>query len=284
MLWASPLEIMLLAVTEPSSLHIHCQTTTILSRSEAKNVLNNYVLPESQYGSRIALGTKAQNLNDERGVLTSNDPVLFETYGEFPLESLDVLLDRAETFLPTNDERTVVDLGSGCGRLALYMALSRRPLWNVHGIEISPTFHREATEAVDRGAEGGWLEVLRRSKESSGLLSLPETPTDGDSNLLSLHLGPAAEYARLLQKSDIIFCYSTAFESSGFSEQVSALLLGHGWNELLTKNCHENAICITTDKALNPAYGWSIVDRIDVSNPEVFESTGYIQRLERRFQ
>ena len=196
---------------------------------------------------------------------------------------MDILLDRAQDFLPNKSaaneqqqqQRAVVDLGSGCGRLALYMALSR-PAWNVHGIEISPTFHQEAAQSVSRGVAGGWLELVR---EPNDLLSLPETEID--SSLLSLHLGPAAEYANLLRQADVIFCYSTAFEACGFSQSSAALILGPEWNELLTTNCHEQAICITTDKALDPTTGWTILDRIDVPNREVVESTGYIQKLKR---
>jgi hypothetical protein len=76
----------------------------------------------------------------------------------------------------------------------------------------------------------------------------------------------------------LILCYSTAFESAGFSEESEAMLLGHDWPTLFADS---DGLCITTEEALDPTAGWRILDRMDVPNPEVFESTGYIQRLIR---
>jgi Putative methyltransferase len=259
---------------------LRSRSASCLSRAEAANVLNQNILPSTEKGARIQLG--GQRLH--RGVaVAGNDPVLYETYGEFPLGSLDILLDRAEELVVACGEssttKTVVDLGSGCGRLALYMALSR-PSWDVHGIEISPIFHQEAVKAVERAVAQGF--VVHSDPSGDADKSPVGSETTLSNSRLSLHLGPAGDFPDLLQSADLIFCYSTAFESSGFSEQSSAMILGREWNELLTTNCRSSSLTITTDKGLDPVFGWRILDRIDVPNPEVFESTGYIQRLERK--
>lgn len=242
--------------------------------------MDGLVLPATDRGRRIGLGTEAQRLR-EGVAIASKDPVLFETYGEFPLPSLDLLLDRAEALLEapaSSERRTIVDVGSGCGRLALYMALSRRS-WDVYGIEISPVFHNEAIKAVDRAIGQGCL--LRMTTDEPGD-EKPEGSSCSSSSRLTLRCGPAQDHPELLQRADLIFCYSTAFESAGFSEESAAMLLGHDWTALLAGNTRPECLCITTDKALDPAAGWTILDRMDVPNPEVFESTGYIQRRMRR--
>lgn len=248
-----------------------CRAKTCFSRNDAALFIDNLLLPVTEKGHRIGLGSKADQLRDVK-VLDSKDPVLFESYGEFPIDSLDILLDRSESLLlPGKKRTTVVDVGSGCGRLALYMALSRHS-WDVHGIEISPIYHNEAIQAATRAVQQGSLEHIYpttdRSIEESVL----------DNSTLSLHCGPAQTLTDLLNCADLIFCYSTAFESAGFSEQVMTMLLGHDWTKVFS-NTKSESLCITTDKALDPCCGWVIVDRVDVPNPEVFGSTGYIQRL-----
>ena len=264
----------------------HCTAKSCLSRTEAAQILDAHILPTAQKGARLRLG------GYQAGVaVAGNDPALFETYGEFPLSSLDILLDRAEELLATattkttdnKSRKTVVDLGAGCGRLALYMALSRTS-WDVHGIEIASVFHQEAVNAVERAvAQGCLLHCSHPSGDDAPSVIDSDDDSQSTANSrLSLHLGAAGEFPKLLQSADLIFCYSTAFESSGFSEQATAMILGREWNELLTSTCQSSSLCITTEKALDPVFGWRILDRIDVPNPEVFESTGYIQRLERK--
>jgi hypothetical protein len=68
----------------------------LIRRSEAARVINEQLVPKEDYGQRITLGLTAQNLQDHDGILLAgNDKVLSEAYGEFPLSSLDILLDRA---------------------------------------------------------------------------------------------------------------------------------------------------------------------------------------------
>jgi hypothetical protein len=316
-----------------------------LSRDEARNLLDNEILRNVDKGRRLQLQDQDSDYPAivAGTVIAGNDPRLFETYGEFPLSSLDVLLDRAiELWAKSNDYSdttmmeapspnlsttittraltkpkkcfTVVDLGSGCGRLALYMALTRGgdsgsggsssssssssagSEWHVHGIEIAPSFHQEGLRAVQQAVDLGYLRSSSPLKDemsatstsfsveddASTIAASPSTSLQSPlSSRLSLHLGPAADFAELLQSADIVFCYSTAFESSHFSESAAALILAREWSDLLRRNCKQKpCICITTDKALDPRLGWKILDRINVPNPEVFESTGYIQGLE----
>jgi len=281
-------------------------TTTSCADADARiqaaaRMMDGHILPATEKGRRIQLGN--HQLRGDGEAVHGQDPILFETYGEFPLPSLDVLLDRAEELLQLREQeqelrngalsslpdalqkdhgsrrRTIVDVGSGCGRLALYMALSR-PNWDVYGVEISPVFHQEAVEAVHRAVKQGCLQIISEeedddnSNDTDGSVS---TNTATTHSRLVLHCGPAQEYTSILQKADIIFCYSTAFESAGFSEESAALLLGNDWNVLFA-DTSTDCLCITTDKALSPNHGWRILDRIDVPNPEVLESTGYIQQ------
>jgi hypothetical protein len=223
-------------------------------RNNAAINLQEHILPAGEYARRTGLGRQAQGvMADDDLAIPGQDERLFQTYGEFPLDSLDTLLDRALQHRQQQDENrplTVIDLGSGCGRLVLYMALTR-PTWNVHGIELSSILHREALEAHERAIAGGWLQTA---------------------NSLEFHCGAASQFPDLLRQADLIFCYSTAFESSGFSPETGTMVLGPEWNELLTVN--RKGIIITTDKSLDSR--WRIIDRLDVPNPEVFESTGFI--------
>lgn len=272
-------------------------STGCLSRSEASNLIDTVILPSKAKGSRLQLSSLGSPSAFNR-VISGKDPALYETYGEFPLSSLDLLLDRAAQYVqPSNcpdDRITVIDLGSGCGRLALYMALSR-PSWDVIGIEISPALHDEALCAVERAVGTGFLKrnencLVTVPPPSPPPIADPQYPLAKEPSMksipssfsrLSLLAGSANELSDMLIKADLIFCYSTAFASSGFSEPISAMILGNEWNDLLTKCCCANRnVCLTTDKALDPKLGWRILEQTDVSNPEVFESTCYIQRLE----
>jgi hypothetical protein len=355
-----------------SSLYTVTKKGACRSRSEAADLMDTVLLRSDDKGERMqltsTLSTTTTTRNGDESASASasaavaagmavagNDPRLFDTYGEFPLTSLDILLDRAlelwatttttTTTLPTVSEdaaspapqsaaqqrRTVIDLGSGCGRLALYVALSRslslganngsgggsvgvngypNTAWNVHGIEQSTALHQEALRAADLAVDLGHLEkhlspakslceatatILDTNAETTS--TMPNSLNSDRKHLdspdetcrLELHLGSAADYISLLQQADIIFCYSTAFASSGFSPDASALILGREWNDWLVaavghraggSSSHRPCLVITTDKALDPRFGWKILDRITVPNPEVWESTGYIHQLD----
>ena len=67
----------------------------------------------------------------------------------------------------------------------------------------------------------------------------------------------------------------------GFSVDLGAMILGREWSETLADLCRDGTVAITTDRALDPEYGWVLLSRTEVTNPEVFGSTGYVQVLRR---
>jgi hypothetical protein len=262
-----------------TSIHLlACTISNRLSREQAVQVLDRDILPKSEYGDRIKYGREAQGIVAGQAV-SSDDPVLAKTYGEFPLESLDILIDAASKYLSQTNGKSVqfVDVGSGCGRLCLYTALTRgdtasssKP-WEVHGIEIYDILHHEATRARDAGFEKGWLQEAQGDDDDTAL-----------ANSLSLHLGPAEDFSNsILKEADLIFAYSTTWTNSGFSPDISAMILSDEWNRLFCNSCKSGCVVVTTDRALDPRYGWKVLERLDVANPEVMESTGYIQILEK---
>jgi hypothetical protein len=283
----------------------------LLSRDEAQTVLNGHVMPTQDYGNRMGWGRDAHGLS---GLIAANDPRLGLTYGEFPLTSMDQLVDWGLSYClqepqqqpqcqafgggagdATDDRRrrTLVDIGSGCGRLVLYNALSRGQesdqdyccCWTVHGIEIAELLHMEGLNAISKAVAGGWI-----SSESSFASRYRSVNDDNNNNsnsiknknLFSLHLGPANEYRDLLNQADVVFAYSTAFSSPRFSPELGAMLLETEWSQLLSESCQLGCVAITTDRVLDPAYGWEVVHRIDVENPEVYGSTGYIHVLRQQ--
>lgn len=255
-----------------------CTVTNKLSRDEAAAILDRDVLPTRAYGERIKSGRNAQGLTSGQ-LVNANDPVLARTYGEFPVSSMDLLLDSAlqhvaPSVSANNAPLNFVDLGSGCGRLCIYAALTRggdgdeppKP-WKVQGVEISDILHKEAERARDAAVDKGWL------KESSN--------EEHSATSLSLALGPAEHFVEgILQHADLIFTYCTTWTALDFSEETGAMILSKEWNDLFSK-CRPGCVVVTTDRALDQKYGWKLLERHDVPNPEVFESTGYIQILEK---
>jgi hypothetical protein len=277
-----------------------------------------------------------------------HDPLLSESYGEFPLDSLDILIDRAEQEIMKNSNEgdnnstssssvtgvqqhpcppkriRIVDIGSGCGRLALYLSLSRGCsnhenydvqssdkqcyYYDIHGIEISSIFHQKAIQATQRAVEYGVIHETIGSNENHEQLCAASTVSRPDArgiktslidnntkfipkNTLQFHCGSATDFVNIMAQADILFCYSTAFPSNpNFCVELGAMTFNTFWNELFTqvaatsssrqqkKNHNQKMIVITTEKAIDPKYHWTLIDRINVPNPEVFGSTGYIQK------
>lgn len=238
--------------------------------------MDDVLMPKKSYSERIGLGRDAQGI-DGSSALNPNDPRLEKTYAEFPLSSLDQLIDSSFQYLknddrPKNDDNiNFVDIGSGCGRLVFYLALSRKRRqdlfnWHIHGIEISDILHKQALLYLESALEDPFQ---------------PLSPTNNDCNSVSLHLGPAEEFSPVLGQADLVFAYSTAFSAKSFSPEISALILDKEWSQLLSQCCKNGCVAITTDRALDPKYGWEMVERMDVENPEVFGSTGYIHILKK---
>ena len=284
-----------------------------LGRADAQSLLNDpEFLPSGEYGDRIVFGRQAAEKEhgggnddddeEEVGIMFSDDPRLARTYAEFPLESLDILLDEAVCHLPTetidsNDAGAalnMVDIGSGLGRIVLYSALTRgtneagknnsnndgNSSWNVRGIEISSSLHNKALEFVQTGVEREiFLENTIEENDSDDRRSL------GSRNSFSFHCGSAIDEngRSLLEDAHLVFAYSTAFKATGFDPNVGALILDtNEWSLPLSEACSDGCVVVTTDRALNPDLGWRVVERLEVPNPEVLGTTGYIHVLEKK--
>lgn len=125
--------------------------------------------------------------------------------------------------------------------------------------------HERGLECIQKGTENGVFSVDIGASTS---------------NTFALRLGAAGDHVRLLQEADCIFAYSTAFSAKQFSPELGALILDREWSELLGQSCSLGCVVITTDRALDPRYGWKLLDRLDVENPDVFGTTGFVHILE----
>jgi len=268
---------------------------TRLERSEVQTLLNGEdFLPPREYGDRIGLGRQAQGIgNAHNGPIQADDPRLTMTYAEFPLDSFDILLDAGLKHFHrynTDSQSTfrLVDIGSGLGRIVLYAAMSRGTsienqgkktngpvAWQIHGIECASLLHQRALLLAQEGEKRGVFELI------------PSTTSDDNNNnsinghnSFSLHLGPAQNFQNsILCNADLIFAYSTAFSAKTFSPEMGALILDPEWSGFLGQRCQQGCVAITTDRALDPRCGWKLLERIEVGNPDVFGSVGYIHIL-----
>ena len=242
--------------------------SNLLTRQDAQNLINSQLYPAEQFNDRMNVGRDAQGLVGE-DVIRGDDPRLSFTYAEFPLESFDTLVDAALEVRgdpkPSGETTRLVDLGSGCARLVLYAALSRG--WDVQGIEIGQELHGKALAALEKGIDCGYFNIEIDEQNTAGA---------------TLLLGDAKEYSSVLASANIVFAYSTVFPAAEqFNVGLGALVLRPEWSQMLASKCQEGCIAITTDRALDPQYGWELIDRLDVENPEVFGSTGYIHILRK---
>jgi hypothetical protein len=265
----SPASLRLFAATSSSSFRL--VTAHPFDRVHAQSFIED-LLPSQQYSDRIRLGRQAHDVSSG-AALAADDPRLASTYAEFPLSSFDILLDAAlERYKNYRDNQNTiqfVDIGSGLGRIALYMALSRGSseyAWHINGIEVASLLHEKALSLVQEGIQRG---VFAASPSTHAL----------GCTLLSLHLGSAQHCPSILSNVDIVFAYSTAFAAKNFSPDVGAMILDAEWSEWLSKACRQGCIAITTDRALDQRNGWKLLERINVDNPEVSGSTGYIHVL-----
>ena len=239
-----------------------------LSKLDGLSVVNTRLLPSNEYGERVAAAKNAQGF-DPTKLIIGDDPRLCFSYGEFPTDSTDQLLDLALTYLQ-GPEGTVemLDLGSGCGRLACYLALTRgtpsQP-WSIHGLEICEVLTDVAVHAVNAGVRENFFTQLKS--------------TCADCNRLTLHLGAAKDLTEIIGKAHLIFTYCSTFKTNGFSREIGAMILDPHFSELLATSCRQGCVVVTTDRVLDPLYGWELLNRFDVDNREVMGSTGYIQVL-----
>jgi hypothetical protein len=324
------------------------------------------------------------DLPTKNEVITCNDPRTEYTYGEFPFDSFDILVDRAVELVlqqqqlaeegHNDDDKdddnamkrrkiTMVDIGSGCGRLVLYAALTRgynssgggdndyggvgvertreptaatassaaasssschdrhtlpRITWDVHGVEIGKQLHSLAVNSLQRGVGRGWFQqsnsdhVIDSSSNGSNinnndddydddsrtnsslsqiefhnsnvLVNDPRTHNNDDDEDTSSKQHVTNNIQSILSRTNILFAYSTVFETNSitpFNPQIQAMLLAPKWSRTLAQSCPRGCVAITTDRALNPEDGWELLDRIEVANPAVWGSTGYISVLKK---
>ena len=288
--------------------------------------------------------------------MTNDDPRGEYTYGEFPFGSFDALVDRASIYVDAigdvgdcdeddvddyEDDRrtgeggrrhTMVDLGSGCGRLVLYAALTRgmsnsaKSNWDVHGIEIGTRLHSLAIRSLRRGVDNGWFEYVDATMNDADDAVDGDDKVDNDGGrIISFHNGnalssedpyftnkrprtstssdhtkddesssssaPSPTYSStydsirsLLSRTDLIFAYSTVWETSKirpYDTNLGAMVLSSKWSRTLASTCKDGCIAITTDRVLDPEDGWRLLDRMEVDNPAVWGSVGYISVLEK---
>jgi len=186
--------------------------------------------------------------------------------------------------------------------------------WNISGIELIPRLHDGAIQIVQTGIDENIFSIVSPKINTVSKNTVNNTNSNSNSNTVAFHLGSfidtnnhiddvdkinddddtkrnsddkmpsrTTRIQMLLKDADILFMYSTAFSSSHFDPGVGALILDDDeWSKPLSMLCHNGCVAITTDKALNPRYGWILVDRIDdVPNPEVYGTTGYIHVLNK---
>ena len=232
-------------------------------REEARRIVNEVLFPQSTYDDRYS--------RPEIGfgeVFSAQDPKLELSYGEFPLDSLDQVLDMAlkqKDFTEAAGSNTRIrflDVGSGCGRLCFYLALSRP--WDVVGIEVSPYHHSRAVEISTNALARGYL-VTQQHKDARH---------SGSLHLLS---GSAFDNIEILRAADVSFCYSTAFLSDGFSTELEGPILSDRWSKLFTDGCSLRSVLLTTDRAVAASTKWKLIGSVTVPNPEVNESECFIQ-------
>ena len=262
-----------------------------LDRPTAQQIVNNILCPPNEERSRNKAGTEAFGQDRNSKVITNDDPRNEYTYGEFPFDSFDLLVDLAAGHLdeiaPTQKKK-MIDVGSGCGRLALYAGLTRSE-WDVTGIEIGQQLHSLAVGSLQRGIKEDWFRttgdtasadeseisfyngnVLHTTEETNPYFQNPQSDNDTVQSVLS--------------QANLLFAYSTAWETDSaqsFNPELGAMVLSSKWSETLAATCQNGVVAVTTDRVLNPDHGWKLLDRMDVDNPSVWGSVGYISVLQK---
>jgi hypothetical protein len=292
--------ILLRSTTEAAS-----ATMTATTRDDASQIIDTALYPTNKYNERTRVARDAQfsvtnpliivddsySANADARIISAADPRLTFTYDEFPMQSMDELVDLAiqEFKLHHSNNgggdnikpKTFVDLGSGCGRLVLYAALADNPIaWEtVHGIELSQGLHDIGLKAIDVGIEQG--NFLQSTTSTAAGYETTTTTSAATSTGIQLHRGLASDCANILSQADVVFIYSTVLETTGFNVDLGAMVLSEEWSLMLAQACKDDCIVITTDRALDPQHGWDLLHRRDVANPKLLGTTGYISKLRR---
>lgn len=258
-------------------------------RTAAQQIVTNILCPPNEERSRNIAGMEVFGGDINSRVITREDPRSEYTYDEFPFDSFDLLVDRALEYLneTTQNRKKMVDVGSGCGRLVLYAGLTRSDL-DVAGIEIGHQLHSLAVNSLQRGINEYLLKpciIDDNSSANSQTISLyngnaligRKDPyfhkTQSDKNTIQ----------SILSQANLLFAYSTVFETDSaqsFNPELQAMVLSSKWSKSLALTCQNGVVAITTDRILNPDDGWKLLDRIEVDNPSVWGSIGFISQLD----
>ena len=287
----------------PSSTSVYATVQQSFTRPIAQEMVTSILCPQNEERDRDKAGMEAYSNGDK--MVTNADPRTEYTYGEFPLDSFDLLVDRALDYVDLEQQQqqvdrdgnpTMIDLGSGCGRIVLYAALARggrgidsttsrdagEMKWNVHGIEIGKQLHSLAINSLQRGTEEGWFQSTEDESGSVGFHNGNALLTDDP--YYDVDTQSSKSIQSLLSQTNLLFAYSTVWETNpvqSFNPELQAMILSPKWSLTLAEICTNGCVAITTDRALNPEDGWRLLHRMEVDNPSVWGSVGYISILEK---
>jgi len=310
--------------TQTSSIHISSSSfankvdnnCSLLDRPTAQQIVSNILCPPNEERSRTNAGMEAFGPDRNSKVITNDDPRNEYTYGEFPFDSFDLLVDRAidyimedETILTTrrqdeeeenggNKRKKMVDVGSGCGRLVLYAGLTRSDDWDVTGIEIGQQLHSLAVNSLQRGINEDLFKpvVVVDDDDDDNHASSSAAEVSSQLSFYNGNVLPGKDpyfqttqtdndtIQSILSQADLLFAYSTVWETDSaqsFNPELGAMVLSSKWSQALASTCQNGVVAITTDRVLNPDDGWKLLDRMDVDNPSVWGSVGYISVLQK---
>ncbi|KAL7440818.1 hypothetical protein ACHAXM_007494 [Skeletonema potamos] len=187
----------------------------------------------------------------------------------------------------------MVDVGSGCGRLVLYAGLTRSDNWDVTGIEIGQQLHLLAVNSLQRGINEDLFKsgdvvvdnnASSSAEESSQLTFYNGNVLPGKDPYFQNTQSDNDTIQSILSQANLLFAYSTVWETDSaqsFNPDIGAMVLSSKWSQTLASTCQNGAVAITTDRVLNPDDGWKLLDRMDVDNPSVWGSVGYISMLQK---
>ena len=207
------------------------------------------LFPDEAYASREAVGRRAQMGSEMlyRSGAVPIDGAL--TYGEYDLEHFYDLVSRTGDL----EGATLLDDGSGCGRLVVAASALWPELRCAIGVEKIEELHEVGVRAV-RGL------------------------ADEERGRAVLHCGDATGLREVMRAADVVFAYSSAFPSDG--------VLLTDFSATCGTRLREGTRVITTDKRLasDDATPWcfELIEAVEGPNRETGgSSVGYVQRVVR---
>lgn len=287
-------------MSSSSSTHQSTNHATLIQgfdRQTAQQVVTNTLCPPNEERSRNNAGMEAFGEDRNSKVITNDDPRNEYTYGEFPFDSFDLLVDRAIEYVDTDQQqhgedstnRNMLDLGSGCGRLVLYAGLTNRSGWDITGIEIGKQLHSLAVNSLQRGINEDLLKPAiahdaSTANSNSKISFYNGNALGGEDPYFQDTASDDETIQSILSEASLLFAYSTVWEtdsSQPFNPELQAMVLSSKWSKSLAAVCQNGVVAVTTDRVLNPEDGWKLLDRMDVDNPSVWGSVGYISVLQK---